>query len=135
VEGQENNPVRSLATALPTGALASEPAAEQAALDEEPAIPPFLQRTEPKIELKLEPKLELDHLKVLYEEGIPILKELTGRRDLAIRGLIKGWLRNLDDDPKALMDLISHANTTVKPADIVQWLHEQTSPRNRGVAA
>ena len=63
-------------------------------------------------------------------DGIETLRRMTGRRDLAIRGLISGWLRSLDDDAEGVLDLI-HRGNAEKPADLVRWLNDTTSPRSR----
>lgn len=71
-----------------------------------------------------------DARSVLWREGVPIVRTLTGKSEGAVRALLGRWLRDLADDCAVLLVLVRQA-AECRPLDPVAWLHGAVRQRHR----
>jgi hypothetical protein len=65
---------------------------------------------------------------MLFRDGVPTLRRLTGKSDGAARALIGKWLRTARDDCKRLSRVIEDARDA-NPADPVAWIEAALQER------
>lgn len=66
---------------------------------------------------------------MLFRDGVPTLRQLTGKSDGAARALIGKWLRTTRDDCKRLSRVIEDARDA-NPADPVAWIEAALQERS-----
>lgn len=66
---------------------------------------------------------------MLFREGVPAIRQLTGKSDGAARALVGKWLKAARDDCKRLHRVIDDAQDA-KPADAVAWIEAALQDRH-----
>ncbi len=66
---------------------------------------------------------------MLFRDGVPAIRRLTGKSDGAARALIGKWLKTARDDCKRLNRVIEDAQDA-KPADPVAWIEAALQERH-----
>ena len=72
-----------------------------------------------------------DPRSLLWREGIPIVRSLTGRGDRAARTTLGRWLADLRDDCPTMLTILQHA-ASARPADPVAWVTRAVATRPNG---
>lgn len=90
------------------------------------------ERTLPTVVTPAEPSpLPRDARTLLWQEGIPIIRRLTGKPDGACRGQLGRWLKDLRDDCPGMLRVLQDA-AAADPAEPSSWITAAVTGRSRG---